>query len=114
VHQIVLESVKQPSESKAFFEYQRNARILISPNDQWIILNNRPERRSQRAAALSARGAGPLDYLLSVAGANIGHGRFTRNTYVRLRNRRHLEGHLLQLSESISFTLPRLIATMPA
>ena len=98
MHRIVLESVKQPSESKAFFEYQRNARILISPNDQWIILNNRPSAGHSELQLYQHEGPGPLDYLLSVAGANIGHGRFTRNTYVRLRNRRHLEGHLLQLS----------------
>ena len=43
VRQIVLEKVANPSEQTVFFEYKRNAWILISPNDEWIALNNRPE-----------------------------------------------------------------------
>jgi hypothetical protein len=42
VHQIVLESVAHPNDSAVFFEHQRNAWLLVSPNDEWIALNNRP------------------------------------------------------------------------
>jgi len=42
VRQIMLENVQRPDQSTRFFEYQRNAWLLVSPNDEWIALNNRP------------------------------------------------------------------------
>src|ERR1700693_370538 len=62
VRQIVLESVNHAGESKVFFEYQRNAWILISPNDQWIVLNNRPRAGHSELQLYQHEGQGSLDY----------------------------------------------------
>jgi hypothetical protein len=43
VRQIILENVQRPDQSTRLFEYQRNAWVLVSPNDEWIALNNRPK-----------------------------------------------------------------------
>jgi hypothetical protein len=64
VRQIVLESVKVPAESKTFFEFQRNAWILISPNDEWIALNNRPSAGHSDLQLYHHDGPGSLDYVI--------------------------------------------------
>jgi hypothetical protein len=43
VRQIIIEPAAGLGDSKVLFEHQRNAWVVISPNDEWIALNNRPK-----------------------------------------------------------------------
>ncbi len=65
VHQIIIESVEHPGESKVFFGFQRAAWILISPNDEWIALNNRPSAGHSELRIYHHDGPGLLDYIPS-------------------------------------------------
>ena len=62
VHQIVLENVQHPDQTKVFLEYERSAWILISPDDQWIVLNNRPKAGHSEIQLYQHSGPGALDY----------------------------------------------------
>jgi hypothetical protein len=65
LRQIVLEGVNQPGQPKVLLEYQRNAWVLISPNDEWIALNNRPGVGQSEVQLYHHDGPGPLDYSIS-------------------------------------------------
>jgi YARHG domain len=65
VHRIVLENVNHPGESNVFVEYQRNAWILISPDDQWIVLNNRPSAGHSEVQLYQRQNTETLNYAAS-------------------------------------------------
>jgi YARHG domain len=62
VRQIVLESVARPQDSTVFFEHQRNAWLLVSPNDEWIALNNRPKPAESELQVYHRTNADSLKY----------------------------------------------------
>lgn len=62
VRQIMLESVARPDDSTVFFEHQRNAWLLVSPNDEWIALNNRPKPGESELQVYHRTNADSLKY----------------------------------------------------
>ena len=63
MRQIVLESATDGSnESKILFEHQRNAWVVISPNDEWIALNNRPSPGESHLQLYHQKTVGSLQY----------------------------------------------------
>jgi YARHG domain len=62
VRQIVLENVARPGDSKVFFEHERNAWVLVSPDDEWIALNNRPSAGRSELQLYHRQRADTLNY----------------------------------------------------
>src|SRR5205085_6289849 len=40
-HQIALQDVHNPANTAVIAQYKRNAWVVVSPNDEWVVLNTR-------------------------------------------------------------------------
>ena len=62
IRQIIIEPAAGPGDSKVLFEHQRNAWVVISPNDEWIALNNRPKPGESHLQLYHQTRTGTLDF----------------------------------------------------
>jgi hypothetical protein len=61
IHQIALQDVHNPANTAVIAQYKRNAWLVVSPNDEWIVLNSRDGAESG-AQLYHRTSSAPLKY----------------------------------------------------